>query len=150
QYAADFADEISRKPYDAERLRAFAARCSPGVALDVGCGASGHVGAFVSGLGPPVVGVDVSPRSVALAQRHQPALWFVAAAGPALAFASGACGAVVAFYSLIYTADPRPALAELRRVLRPGAPLLIAVHGGEGSQHFDSYKGTPVDVALHL
>jgi SAM-dependent methyltransferase len=104
----------------------------------------------VSGLGPPVVGVDVSPRSAALAQRHQPALRFVAADVHALPFASGACGGVVAFYSLIYTADPRPALAELRRVLRPGAPLLIAVHGGEGSQHFDSYKGTPVDVELHL
>ena len=118
--------------------------------LDVGCGPAGHVGAFVSGLGPRVVGVDLSARSAVLARRRQPALRFVAADVHALPFAGGAGGGVVAFYSLIYTADPSAALAELRRVLRPGAPLLVAVHGGEGSRHFDSYKGVPVDVDLHL
>lgn len=118
--------------------------------LDVGCGSAGHVGGFVSGLGPRVVGVDLSSRSAALAQRHQPGLRFVAADVQALPFASGTCGGGVAFYSLIYTADPRPALAELRRVLQRGAPLLIAVHGGEGSQRFDSYKGTAVDVEVHF
>lgn len=30
QYAADFADELTRKPWDAERLRRFAAACAPG------------------------------------------------------------------------------------------------------------------------
>jgi hypothetical protein len=56
----------------------------------------------------------------------------------------------VAASSPFTRSSTRPALAELRRVLRPGAPLLIAVHGGEGSQHFDSYKGTAVDVELYL
>jgi hypothetical protein len=28
--------------------------------------------------------------------------------------------------------------------------LLLAVHAGEGAQRFDSYKGTPVDVEVHL
>ncbi len=118
--------------------------------LDVGCGAAGHVGRFVADLGPRVTGVDLSARSVALAQRLQPDLRFVAADMTALPFASGAAGGLVAFYSLIYEADPRPALGELRRVLARGAPLLIAVHAGEGSQRFDNYKGTPIDVELHL
>jgi SAM-dependent methyltransferase len=118
--------------------------------LDVGCGAAGHVGRFVADLGPRVTGVDLSARCVALAQRLQPDLRFVAADMTALPFASGAGGGLVAFYSLIYEADPRPALGELRRVLARGAPLLIAVHAGEGSQRFDSYKGTPIDVELHL
>jgi SAM-dependent methyltransferase len=118
--------------------------------LDIGCGSAGHVGAFVSGLGPRVVGVDLSARSVALARRHQPGLQFVAADMHALPFASGVCAGIVAFYSLIYTPDPRAALAELRRAMKPGAPLLVAVHGGEGSQRFDSYKGMTVDVELHF
>jgi ubiquinone/menaquinone biosynthesis C-methylase UbiE len=118
--------------------------------LDIGCGSAGHIGAFVSGLGPRVVGVDLSAHSVVLARRHQPGMRFVAADMHALPFASGASAGVVAFYSLIYTADPRAALAELRRVMQRGAPLLVAVHGGEGSQHFDSYKGTTVDVELHF
>jgi SAM-dependent methyltransferase len=118
--------------------------------LDVGCGAAGHVGAFVAGLGPRVVGVDLSARSAALARRYQPALRFLAADMHALPLVAGACAGVVAFYALIYTADPRPALRELRRVLRAGAPLLAAVHGGEGDAHVDNYKGTPVDVDLHV
>jgi SAM-dependent methyltransferase len=118
--------------------------------LDVGCGAAGHVGRFIADLGPRVVGVDLSPRSATLAARPNPALGFVAADMRALPFASGACGGVVAFYSLIYEADPLSALRELRRVLTAGAPLLVAVHGGEGAYHFDSYKGMAIDVVLHL
>jgi len=152
QYAADFADELTRKPYDAALLRRFAARCGgAGAVLDVGCGPAGHVGRFVAGLGPRVVGVDLAPRSLSVARRlNDPALRFVAADMRALPFADGACTAVVAFYSLIYEADPAAALREMGRVLRPGGALLVAVHAGEGVQRFDEYKGTPVDVELHL
>jgi ubiquinone/menaquinone biosynthesis C-methylase UbiE len=118
--------------------------------LDVGCGAAGHVGRFVADLGAQVIGVDLSARSVELAQRRHRSLRFVVGDMQALPFATGACGGIVAFYSLIYAADPQPALVELRRVLRPGASLLIAVHEGEGARHFDSYKGLPVEVELHL
>ena len=96
------------------------------------------------------MGVDLSPRSASLAARANRALGFVAADMRALPFATGACGGLVAFYSLIYEADPLPALRELRRVLARGAPLLVAVHGGEGAHHFDSYKGMAIDVVLHL
>ena len=67
----------------------------------------------------------------------------------ALPFASASCAGVVAFYSLIYEADPTGALAELRRVLRPGGTVLVAVHAGKGFEHFSDYKGQPVDVELH-
>jgi len=150
RYAADFADELTRKPWDVERLRRFAGDCPPGPVLDVGCGPAGHVGRFVADLGARVVGVDFSERSVALAQRLNPSLRFVVADMQTLPFAPGACAGIVAFYSMIYAADPQPALRELRRVLQRGAPLLITVHGGEGAQHFDDYKGMPIDVDLHL
>ena len=133
-----------------ERLRAFAARCDHGVVLDVGCGAAGHVGRFVADLGARVIGVDLSARSAALAQRLNATLRVVAADMRALPIATGAGAGIVAFYSLIYTADPSPTLAELRRVLRPGGTLLIAVHAGDGAQHYDRYKGVPVDLELHL
>src|SRR2546421_10108348 len=73
QYAADFADELTRKPWDVERLHRFAAACPPGPVLDVGCGAAGHVGRFFAELdtraGLPVIGVDFSERSAALPRR---------------------------------------------------------------------------------
>jgi len=151
QYAADFADELIRKPYDSVRLREFAARCDRGPVLDVGSGPAGHVGRFVAGLGPRVVGVDLAPRSLTVARRlNDPSLAFVAADMHALPFAAGSCAGVVAFYSLIYEADPSAALGELRRVLRDGGALLVAVHAGQGSSHFSDYKGQPVDVDLHL
>jgi SAM-dependent methyltransferase len=144
------ADELTRKPWDVERLRRFAVDCPPGPVLDVGCGPAGHVGRFVADLGARVVGVDFSERSVALAQRLNPSLRFVVADMQTLPFVTGACAGIVAFYSMIYAADPQPVLRELRRVLRRGAPLLIAVHGGEGAQHFDDYKGMAIDVDIHF
>ena len=150
QYAADFADELSRKPYDTALLRRFAERCGRGPVLDVGCGPAGHVGRFVATFGPRVIGVDLAPRALTVArQLNDPTLAFVAADMQVLPFASGACASAVAFYSLIYEPDPSAALAELRRVLRRGGGLLLAVHAGEGFSHFSDYKGLPVDVDVH-
>jgi SAM-dependent methyltransferase len=150
QYAADFADELTRKPWDVERLRAFAADCADSPVLDVGCGAAGHVGRFVAEHGPRVAGVDASPRSVALARRLNPALPFLAADMCALPVRAGAAAGVVAFYALIYEADPTAALVELARVLRPGGALLLAVHAGAGVLHFAEYRGVAVDVDVYL
>jgi SAM-dependent methyltransferase len=151
QYAADFADELTRKPWDVERLRHFAVACGRGLVLDIGCGAAGHVGRFVADLGPRVIGVDFSGRSVACASRLNSTLRFVAADMHALPVAGGTCAGVVAFYSLIYgdEAATARALAELRRVLRTGGGLLVAVHAGTGAQRFTDYKGARVDVELH-
>lgn len=120
--------------------------------LDVGCGAAGHVGAFVAGLGPRVVGVDFSERSVALARRRHPALGFVAADARALPVRDGACAGLLTFYALIYEPAGTTAavLVELRRVLRPGGRLLVAVHAGDAVQRFTDYKGVAIDVELHL
>jgi len=151
QYAADFADELSRKPFDAERLRAFAGRCAGGLVLDVGCGPAGHVGRFVADRGVRVVGVDVSERSLEIAAPLNPSLRFVAGDARALPVRAGGCAGVVTFYSLIYEGvdGTGAALAEFRRVLRPGGALLVAVHAGEGVQHFGEYKGIAVDIELH-
>lgn len=152
QYAADFADELTRKPWDVERLRRFAASCGPGPVLDVGCGAAGHIGRFVADLGlTPVVGVDFSERSVLHASRVNPTLRFVAGDVRELPVADRACAGVLAFYSLIYGNDMTiaVALSELRRVIRDGGRLLVAVHAGIGAQRFTDYKGAPVDVELY-
>jgi SAM-dependent methyltransferase len=151
QYAADFADELTRKPWDVERLRRFAAACRPGPVLDVGCGPAGHVGRFLADLGANVVGVDFSERSVAHASRLNPTLRFVAGDAGALPIADRACAGIVVFYSLIYGDDAwtAAALTELRRVLGVGGRFLAAVHVGTGAQHFSEYKGMPVDVELH-
>jgi SAM-dependent methyltransferase len=150
-YAEQFFHELDRKPFDRERLCAFADRCARGApVLEVGCG-PGHVGRFVAARGPRVIGLDISERSVEIARRLSPRLAFVVGDMRALPVPDGAAGALLAFYALIYF-DPTTTAAilrEFRRVLRPGSPLLLAVHAGEGSQRFTEFRGKPIDITLH-
>jgi hypothetical protein len=37
----------------------------------------------------------------------------------------------------------------MRRALRAGGRLLVAVHAGHGVQRFTDYKGAAIDVELH-
>jgi hypothetical protein len=64
----------------------------------------------------------------------------------------GTFGAMVCFYALIHIPRWRvpEALAEMRRTLAPGAPLLLAVHGGTGSLHADEMLERPVSLDATL
>jgi ubiquinone/menaquinone biosynthesis C-methylase UbiE len=151
RYAADFFDELDRKPYDRDLLRRLAGlERPPGPVIEVGCG-PGHVGRFLAGAGMPVIGLDVSVESLVTARRLNPGVSFVGADMRALPLRDASCTGVVAFYSLIYWDDKGTAsiLREMRRVLRPRGLLALAVHGGAGSERFTDFKGTPVDVTLH-
>jgi SAM-dependent methyltransferase len=151
RYAADFFHELDRKPFDRELLRRVAGFERPrGVVIEVGCG-PGHVGRFLAAAGMPIVGLDVSVESLRTARRLNPGVSFVGADMRALPLRDAACAGLVAFYSLIYWAEAATAaiLGEMRRVLRPRGLLVLAVHGGAGSERFTDFKGTPVDVTLH-
>jgi len=120
--------------------------------VEIGCGPAGHIGRFVADLGRRVIGVDLSEGSLHVARRLNPRVPFVTADMAALPLRSDSTSGIVAFYSMIYEAEPgvRAALAEFRRVLRRGGVLLAAVHAGQGVQHYRDYKGIPVDISLHL
>lgn len=154
-YAAEFRDELERKPYDRAVLEGFAANLPAGSAvLDLGCGAAGHIGRFVHDRGPSVTGVDFSEASIEVARRLNPDLSFVVADFRAMPFGDASVDGIVAFYCLIYGGDEDVlgALRECRRVLRRGGRLLAAVHGAiDGTArdgHFDDFRGTPVDITM--
>lgn len=98
--------------------------------LDVGCGtgdyallASRHRGAYF--------GVDFSPTMVARGRDRaraagEPACFF-AGSGVELPCADDAFDLVIAIGYLAYFHDPRPALGEIRRVLRPGGTLIAQI-----------------------
>ena len=68
-----------------------------------------------------------------------------------LADASVAAG-LLAFWSLIHIPDDMvPIVFEhFRRVLRPGGPLLLGFHVGEGSRlKTEGYGGHPMNVYVH-
>jgi ubiquinone/menaquinone biosynthesis C-methylase UbiE len=119
-YAQAFADELSRQPFDRERLDDLAAATRPdGHVLDLGTGAGGHIGRYLADRGLNVTGVDFSARSIEIAQRLNPGMTFQVADIRSLPFADDSIAAIAAFYCLIYGTDDDvvAALRECRRVL---------------------------------
>lgn len=95
--------------------------------LDVGCG----TGAMLDQLlvrRPDLLltGVDLSPAMLAVARdRLSPPVRLVEASALALPFVDHSFDALVSVSSLHYWPDPMGCLAELRRVLRPHARLVL-------------------------
>lgn len=147
-YAAQFVDELDRKPFDRALLESLAQRVE-GTIADIGCG-PGHIGRFLFDRGTDVVGVDVSGGMVGVARRRNPDMRFEQADVRSLPFADGELGGAVAFYSLIHLDDLVPALTELHRVISIGGLLCIAVHEGEGSRHRDEWYGHAIDLTARF
>lgn len=91
--------------------------------LDLGCGTGEFAGEF-----PPerYVGVDPSRGYLRFAVRNRPGS-YVASSGEALALAAGSFDAALVCGVLHHLPDAvaRAAMAELARVLRPGATVLV-------------------------
>jgi SAM-dependent methyltransferase len=155
-YADRFVHELDHKPFDRELLSRFATAVRPTTAMsapvcDLGCG-PGHVGAFVADLGIPVIGIDLSAGMVTQARLLYPSLTFTQGDMTSLNLADQAIGGIVCFYALIHI--PRIevplALREMFRVLAPGKPVLLALHGGRGSLHADEMVGRPANLDVTL
>lgn len=103
---------------------------------------------WLAGRGVRAVGVDLSPRMVELARADHPGAEFRVGDLRRLPAADGEFGAAVALYSVIHLApdELRPAFAEMRRVMRPAAPLLVAFHLGAETRHMAQWWGHEVDV----
>ncbi|MHB8512690.1 MAG: class I SAM-dependent methyltransferase [Actinomycetota bacterium] len=147
-YARNFANELDEKPFDRELLDAFSERAHGPIA-DLGAG-PGQIGAYLARKGHDVIACDFSVASLRQGQRIFPKLRFVAEDHVRLPFADRSLGAIVAFYTLIYsTAEHLHAcLSEIHRVLRRGGLVLIAIHGENGSGHFTAYEDRAIDVTM--
>ena len=148
-YAGKFLDELDRKPFDRQRLDAFAeAVKARGRVCDLGCG-PGHIARYLKGRGVDAFGIDLSPRMVEIAASLNPGIPFEAGDMLALGLPDGSLAGIAAFYSLIHVRRPDVprVLGELHRVLAPEGRLLLAVHGGEGELHVDEFLG--VKTPMH-
>jgi SAM-dependent methyltransferase len=148
EYVRRIFDELAHKPLDRQLLDRFAASVREvGPVCDLGCG-PGHVARYLHERGVQVCGVDLSPAMVEQARRLTPGVEFRQGDLMALEAPDGAWAGIVAFYSLIHVprGDMAQALAEQRRVLRPGGRLLVAFHVGDDVVHLDEWWGQPVCV----
>lgn len=148
EYAAHVYDELRHKPLDRALLDRLAARVSGlGPICDLGCG-PGQVARYLRDQGAAAFGVDLSEGMLAQARRLNPDLEFHQGDMLALSDPDASWGGAAVFYSLIHIPRERvpQALAELRRVLRPGGALLIAVHIGQETVHRDELWGRPISI----
>ncbi|XVQ11067.1 class I SAM-dependent methyltransferase [Spirillospora sp. CA-255316] len=110
-----------------------AAKVGPGTALlDVGTG-PGVVPAEAVRRGAEVSAVDADPLMAETAARNVPGLDVTVAVLPELPFGDAAFDAVTGNFVINHVGDPAAALAELRRVLRPGGRLALTCWEMPGS-----------------
>lgn len=153
-YAERVRDLLSRTPYERAALALFADQvraAGGGPVADVGCG-TGRITAHLHGLGLDAFGVDLSSEMVAVARREYPALRFDVGSMTELDLPEASLAGVVAWYSLIHIPDAElgAVLSRFRRAVRPGGPLLVSFHVGDGSElKTQGYGGLPMRVYVH-
>lgn len=151
-YAQEYCDELTRKPFDRELLERFIRSVPSGSRVcDLGCG-PGHLAGYLRSLGVDAFGMDLSPSMIAIAQKRYPSNHYVVGDMLDMELADESLGGVVAFYSMIHLKRPEvfPAVQEMARVLAPGGGLLVAFHRGAGSLHEDQELGQPVSFECTL
>ena len=132
EYAERYKDEMDDKPFDRDCLNRLAREVgSLGPICDMGCG-PGQIARYLHRQGVGTLGVDLSPRMVAEAQRLNPEIHFHQGDMLALPDADDSFGGIAAFYCIIHIprAQVVDALREMKRVLKPGGVLLITFHIG--------------------
>jgi SAM-dependent methyltransferase len=158
RYAERFGPELESKPFDRELLARFADALPsgrgpgrPALVCDLGCGPA-HIGAFLHKCGPEVIGVDRSIGMLAQARRGNPSMALAQGDMRDLGLRCGALDGIACFYALIHIprSEVPHVLEEMHRVLTAGGPLLLAVHGGEGSLHATRMLECPVDLDATL
>ena len=142
-YEAKFGADLEDNEFDRAIVDAAIAPLSQGeIVLDVGCGPA-QVSRRAVATGAVAVGVDLTPAMLAIAHRQLPLVPLTCADVRALPFGHEVAAAAIVWYSLHNL--PRPlmplALAELRRVLRPGGVAVIATHAGTGEETVERAHG---------
>jgi len=100
--------------------------------LDIACGTGVLTREVASrvGCGGFVAGVDRTPGMLAVAAERAPTIEWREGDAEALPYPDQRFDAVVSQFGLMLFADPVRALSEMRRVLKPGGHLAVAVWAG--------------------
>ncbi len=123
-----------------------------GPVLDLGCG-PGQVTMFLQELGLDMVGIDLSPTMIEIAQRDYPGPRYEVGSMTNLSQGSDIAAGALLFWSLIHVPDASVGvvLAEVFRVLRPGGIVSVGFHVGDRvNRKTEGYGGLPMQLNVHL
>ncbi|HVZ10830.1 MAG TPA: class I SAM-dependent methyltransferase [Candidatus Paceibacterota bacterium] len=128
------------RAYDKDKIfpaeeKLFAEFLKPGMRiLDLGCGA-GRTTGYLKNFDPNVHGADVSAAMIEKAKERFPEIQFSVMDAAQLGFADGMFDAIVFSFNgldYLYPVDRRAAaLAEIRRVLKPGGVFIFSSHNSQ-------------------
>ncbi|QIL21431.1 class I SAM-dependent methyltransferase [Thermomonas sp. HDW16] len=132
----------SRVPW---HMRRIASRLGPlhgRSVLDVACGTGAWLGEL-AGHGAIPTGIDISARAIAAARARLPVADLREGVAEKLSFEDGSFDLVTCMGSLEHFLDQPRALREMRRVVRPGAQVLILVPNADFlTRRLGLYQGT--------
>jgi SAM-dependent methyltransferase len=150
-YAIERWDELSRKRIDQLLLKEFASvNKDKGPCADFGCG-PGQTTKFLYDNGlENIVGIDLSPAMVKVAQRLSPHIKFETGDLLNIAFPSAYLGSALAFYAIVHFNHDqiRTCFTEINRVLKTGGDFLFSYHAGDEVVHFDKAHDKEIDIDL--
>jgi SAM-dependent methyltransferase len=120
--------------------------------LDVCCG-PGHLTAALVAAGAHAEGLDFAPTMVARARANHPGVAFVEGDAEKLPYPAAAFDHVVCVFGILHLERPEAAMAEARRVLKPGGRYVLAqwakddellgIVGAAIAMHGDAPAGLP-------
>lgn len=159
-YAELFNHELAGKPLDRSLLAWFAEIVrgdgrvrDAGRVADLGTG-PGQVARALFERGVDTLGVDLSERMISVARRLHPdrRLEFRVGDFLALDLPDASLAGATAFYAHVHLPRERlgAAFAELARVLRPGAPALLAFQVGDETVRVEEYLDRKVELDWHF
>lgn len=119
------------------RMRQRMVPLAEGIVVEVGFGSGLNLPYYDATKVERLVGVDPDSTMLALAGRQNRSLPFdlkcLQARGESMPLADGFADMVVVAYALCTIPEPMAALAEIRRILKPGGRLIFLEHGRAGS-----------------
>lgn len=92
--------------------------------LETGCGTGAITAALNAETSAQIFGLDLNPAYLRLAQRNDPGTRYTNANALHLPFSEDAFDAVVCHFFLLWVPQAAAALAEMRRVTRPGGAII--------------------------
>lgn len=115
------------------RMRARIVPLAAGTVLDVGCGSGTNFAHYDPARAARVVAIEPEANALAMARRRAAGfafpIDFVEAGAEQLPLETASADTAILAYTLCTVAEPAAALAEIRRVLKPGGRLLFLEHG---------------------
>lgn len=140
-HVIDFA--CGQEPVERQRERVIPA--ARGRVVEIGLGSGLNLRFYDPAKVDTVIGVDPAGEMLTKAVRRTAGLAFpvemAAVEGESLPFEAESADTVVVTYSLCTIPSPEQALAEMRRVLKPGGHLLFAEHGASPDTGVARWQG---------